>query len=96
MDETDEKLLKNYIKGGSLAYNLNHLTYEEENEFIDYKTKISEWIANNKSEQTLKIQTSNPILQYLIHKDIRYNYKNIWSISDHKSVCIQYFLLFIF
>lgn len=87
MDETDEKLLKNYIKEDSLAYNLNHLTYEEENEFINYKTKISEWIAN-KSGETLKVETSNPILQYLIHKDIRHNYKNVWSISDDKSVCI--------
>lgn len=88
MDETDEKLLKNYIKEGSLAYNLNHLTYEEENEFVNYKTKISEWIANKRNEETLKVETSNPILQYLIHKDIRQKYKNIWSISDDKSVCI--------
>lgn len=87
LDETDEKLLKNYIKEDSLAYNLNHLTYEEENEFINYKTKISEWIAN-KSGETLKVETSNPILQYLIHKDIRHNYKNVWSISDDKSVNI--------
>lgn len=96
MDETDEKLLQSYIKEDSLAYNLNHLTYEEENEFIDYKTKISEWIANN-NEETLKVETSNPILQYLIHKDIRHNYKSTWSISDDKSVCILlFYYLFIF
>ena len=62
-------------------------------ELNEYRNQISEWMA--RSEQTtLKLPVTNPTLQYILHKDLRNNYNNIWTVSDTKSVCIIVLLLF--
>ncbi|XP_043507730.1 pre-piRNA 3'-exonuclease trimmer-like isoform X2 [Frieseomelitta varia] len=84
LNEPDEKLLKDYLTQGDLANILEHLSFEEEVELNEYKNQLSEWMA--RSEQTtLKLPVINPVLQYILHKDLRNNY-NIWTISDTKSM----------
>lgn len=84
-------MLKDYLTQNDLANILEHLSFEEEIELNECKNQIYEWMA--RSEQTtLKLRVINPILQYILHKDLRNN--NIWTISDNKSVCIIVLHLF--
>ncbi|KAK9302513.1 hypothetical protein QLX08_005504 [Tetragonisca angustula] len=85
LNEPDEKLLTDYLTQGDLANILKHLLFEEEMELNEYRNQISEWMA--RSEQTtLKLPVTNPTLQYILHKDLRNNYNNIWTVSDTKSM----------
>ncbi|KOX76046.1 Poly(A)-specific ribonuclease PARN-like domain-containing protein 1 [Melipona quadrifasciata] len=85
LNEPDEKLLKDCLTKYDLANIVEHLLFEEEIELNECKNQISKWMARSE-DLTLKLQVTNPTLQYILHKDLRNNYNNIWTASDNKSI----------
>ncbi|CAL7951721.1 unnamed protein product [Xylocopa violacea] len=86
LDEADEKLLAHHIEQGNLVNNIEHLSHDEENVFKDCKHKISEWLKKEKDNTLLQIETPSPILQYMVHKELRNSFKNIWTSSGYKTI----------
>ncbi|KAK1120281.1 hypothetical protein K0M31_012641 [Melipona bicolor] len=85
LNEPDEKLLKDCLTKYDLANIVEHLLFEEEIELNECKNQISKWMARSEDIK-LKLQVTNPTLQYILHKDLRNNYNNIWTTSDNKSI----------
>ncbi|XP_076289779.1 pre-piRNA 3'-exonuclease trimmer [Lasioglossum baleicum] len=88
VNQIDEELLKEYLEKGNLDNSLEHLSYAEEDEFKECKQRVYQWLTNEPNEISLKLATSSPILQYMIHKELRSAFKNIWTMSSYKSVII--------
>ncbi|CAK9798256.1 Pre-piRNA 3'-exonuclease trimmer [Anthophora plagiata] len=88
LDEIDEKLLKEYIEQGNILNNYTQLTYDEENHLKECKDKVLKWLAEESNQTSLNVQTMNPILQYILHKQLRSSFENIWTTSGYKSIDI--------
>ncbi|XP_076754248.1 pre-piRNA 3'-exonuclease trimmer [Xylocopa sonorina] len=86
LDEADEKLLTHHLEQGNLLNNFDHLSYEEEDVFKDCKNKISEWLKKDNNMVSIQVETPSTVLQYMVHKGLRNNFKNIWTTSGHKTV----------
>ncbi|XP_076232531.1 pre-piRNA 3'-exonuclease trimmer isoform X2 [Calliopsis andreniformis] len=89
LDELDEELLRKHLEEDNILNNLEHLTFDEEDEFKDCKSKVYEWLKNPYSDcNSLEIETISPTLQYMVHKRVRQNFNNVWTISGYKSVLV--------
>lgn len=86
LDEIDEQLLRDYVNQDNLINKLEQLSYEEEDDIKHCRSKISGWIKKGPKEPSFKLDTSSPILQYLIQKELRTKFKNIWTTPGFKSV----------
>lgn len=75
----------------NLINKLEQLSYEEEDDMKHCRSKISGWIKKGPKEPSFKLDTSSPILQYLIQKELRTKFKNIWTTPGFKSACKCYF-----
>lgn len=93
LDEIDEQLLRQQISEGSLTCNLEHLTFDEEDVFKVCKNKVWNWLENNPADLSFELKTASPILQYMVHKEIRNSFKNIWTASGNRSVCVKRYLI---
>lgn len=65
----------------------NLISYKEEDDLRDYINQVAKWL-NTSSEETssYKINAANPILQYLVHKELRNRFPNIWTLSGNNEV----------
>ncbi|XP_053994436.1 pre-piRNA 3'-exonuclease trimmer-like [Hylaeus volcanicus] len=88
LDEIDEKLLKQHLDEGNLSQNMEHLSYEEEDDFKDCKNKVFNWLKRSPNQVSLEIKTASPILQYMVHRELRSRFNNIWTVSGCKSVTV--------
>ncbi|KOC67680.1 Poly(A)-specific ribonuclease PARN-like domain-containing protein 1 [Habropoda laboriosa] len=88
LNEIEEKLLKEHIEQGNILNSLEHLTYEEEDYLKESKKKAFDWITNDSNEALFKVETSNPFLQYVLHKELRSSFDNIWTLWKRESVYI--------
>nr|XP_033323389.1 pre-piRNA 3'-exonuclease trimmer-like isoform X1 [Megalopta genalis] len=88
VDQIDEQLLREYVEEGKFMSNLEHLSYHEEDVFKECKDKVEEWLVTPTNEITYELATVTPILQYMVHKELRTHFKNIWTISGNKSVIV--------
>ncbi|XP_078035715.1 pre-piRNA 3'-exonuclease trimmer isoform X2 [Augochlora pura] len=88
IDQIDEELLKEYVKEYNLSNYIDHLSYHELDIFCNCRNKIKEWLLTAPHEISIEIKTVTPILQYIVHKELRNHFKNIWTISGHKSVIV--------
>ncbi|XP_076646036.1 pre-piRNA 3'-exonuclease trimmer [Halictus rubicundus] len=88
LDQIDEEILKEHLEKGNLDNNLENLSHHEEYELKECKQIVYHWLTYNPNEISLKLATSSPILQYMIHKELRNTFKNIWTMSGYKSVII--------
>ncbi|KZC12235.1 Poly(A)-specific ribonuclease PARN-like domain-containing protein 1 [Dufourea novaeangliae] len=88
LDEIDEDLMTKHVKEGNLQRNLEYLSYEEEDDFKDCKNKVSEWISTYPNEISMVLKAASPILQYMMHKELRSSFKNIWTVYGHKSITV--------
>lgn len=77
-----------HIIQGDVENCLSLLSYDEEENFKECKSKVCEWISNKSENAPLKLETITPMVQYVLHKDLRNNYNDIWTTSDCKSVCM--------
>lgn len=86
LDEVDEKLLRDHLAQGNLTHNLEHLTYEEEDMFKDCKTKVFKWLTNKQNQTPFQLEATSPILKYMLQKEIRSSFKNVWTTAGYKNV----------
>ncbi|XP_033190589.1 pre-piRNA 3'-exonuclease trimmer isoform X2 [Bombus vancouverensis nearcticus] len=89
IDEIDESLLRNHIVHGDVENYLSLLSYDEEENFKECKSKVYEWISNKLENAPLKLEVITPMVQYVLHKDLRNNYNDIWITSDNKSINVM-------
>lgn len=88
LDETDQAILQQQSDENVLFRNVERsISYKEEDSLKDYINKVSEWL-NTASEETssFKIDTPTPILQYLVHKELRHHFPNVWTFSGNNMV----------
>ncbi|XP_043260056.1 pre-piRNA 3'-exonuclease trimmer-like [Colletes gigas] len=88
LDEIDETRMKNLLKEGKLACNMQHLTYQEEDIFKDCKNTVSKWLQTKPHEISFELKMISPTLQYMVHKELRNNFENIWTVSKHNAVVV--------
>ncbi|CAK9831519.1 Pre-piRNA 3'-exonuclease trimmer [Anthophora retusa] len=88
LDEIDEKLLKEYIEQGNILDNCTQLTYNEEDYLKECKDKVFKWLTEKSDQTSLKLEAMNPILQYILQKQLRSSFNNIWTTSGYKSIDI--------
>lgn len=43
-------------------------------------------MSNKLENAPLKLEVITPMVQYILHKDLRNKYNDIWTTSDNKSV----------
>ncbi|XP_050486227.1 pre-piRNA 3'-exonuclease trimmer-like isoform X2 [Bombus huntii] len=89
IDEIDESLLRDHIVHGDVENYLSLLSYDEEENFKECKSKVYEWISNKLENAPLKLEVITPMVQYVLHKDLRNNYNDIWITSDNKSINVM-------
>nr|XP_031827939.1 pre-piRNA 3'-exonuclease trimmer-like isoform X1 [Nomia melanderi] len=87
INQSEEEQLKVHIDKGDLDNNLKHLSYGEEDDFKYCKNKVEEFLKQT-DKISFTLQTPSPILQYMMHKELRNNFKNIWTIPGYKSITV--------
>ena len=88
-NEIDEKLLHDHMEQGDVENYLSFLSYDEEENFKECKSKVCEWISSKLENASLKLEVITPMVQYVLHKDLRNNYNNIWTTTDYKSIDVM-------
>ena len=78
--------------------NFEHLTYDEEDDLKDCTNKVYEWLKSSPDQISFELETASPILQYMMHKELRSTFPHIWTVSGHKCVrrkhCLSLMLRF--
>ena len=88
LDEADERLLKQHMDEDDFMVNFEHLTYDEEDDLKDCTNKVYEWLKSSPDQISYELETASPILQYMMHKELRTTFPNIWTVSGHKCVIV--------
>lgn len=86
LDEIDEALLRKQLEGGNIIRNIEHLSYKEEEIFRECKKKVQQWISGCPHQISLTLHISSPILQYMVQKELRDSFRNIWTSASYKHV----------
>lgn len=61
--------------------------YKEIDDLNDYIVQIKKWLDTASDEtSSFKINTSRPILQYFMHKELRNRFSNVWTLSGNNMV----------
>ncbi|XP_015602322.1 pre-piRNA 3'-exonuclease trimmer isoform X2 [Cephus cinctus] len=88
LNEIDEAELCNQLKTNSnLCYEEQFLSYKDENELKVHSFQIFEWLQTNPKDPIV-IHTSTPILQYLLQKELRNQFPNIWTYAGDRKVTV--------
>lgn len=91
LNEADQAILQQQLQDNMLFRNVERsISYKEEDILKDYIHQVSEWL-NRASDETssFKIDTSTPILQYLMHKELRNRFRNVWTFSGNNMVTVM-------
>ncbi|KAL6437322.1 hypothetical protein ACFW04_005079 [Cataglyphis niger] len=91
LNEIDQATLQQQLQDNVLFRNVERsISYKEEDILKDYINQVSEWL-NKASDETssFKIDTSTPILQYLMHKELRNRFPNVWTFSGNNMVTVM-------
>ncbi|XP_076163424.1 pre-piRNA 3'-exonuclease trimmer isoform X2 [Ptiloglossa arizonensis] len=88
LDEIDEALLRKQLEGGNIIRNIEHLSYKEEEIFRECKKKVQQWISGCPHQISLTLHISSPILQYMVQKELRDSFRNIWTSASYKHVSV--------
>lgn len=88
LDQIDEAILQQQLQENTLLDNVEQsMSYMEEEDFKDKITQVLEWV-NTASDETdsFKVETATPTLQYLMHKELRNRFPNVWTFSGNNMV----------
>lgn len=89
LDEEDEALFKEQLKNEELIRNVERrVSYREEDDIKDYKNRVAEWLNNSEDSVSFQINNISPLLQYLLHKELRAHFVNIWTLSSNNSITV--------
>lgn len=71
-----------------LLYNVEQsMSYMEEEDFKDKITQVLEWLNTASDEiDSFKVETLTPTFQYLMHKELRNRFPNVWTFSGNNMV----------
>ncbi|XP_072760926.1 pre-piRNA 3'-exonuclease trimmer [Anoplolepis gracilipes] len=90
LNETEQATLQQQLQKNVLFRHVERsVSYKEEDILKDYIIQVSEWL-NTASDETssFKIDTPTPILQYLMHKELRNHFLNVWTLSGNNMVTV--------
>lgn len=91
LSEADEAILQKQLQDNVLFRRVERsISYKEEDTLKDYISQVSEWL-NTTSDETnsFKINTPTPILQYLMHKELRKCFPNVWTFSGNNMITVM-------
>ncbi|XP_025157816.1 pre-piRNA 3'-exonuclease trimmer isoform X2 [Harpegnathos saltator] len=90
IDEQEKEILQQQIQQNTLIYNIKQvISFTEEDTLKNTINEVAKWLATNIDEtNSFKIKTSSPNLQYLMHKELRKHFPNIWTLSGNESVTV--------
>lgn len=64
-----------------------HISHKEEDDLKDYINQVAEWLnITGEETNTFQVDAATPLLQYLIHKELRNRFPNIWTLSGNNEV----------
>ncbi|XP_026824613.1 pre-piRNA 3'-exonuclease trimmer isoform X2 [Ooceraea biroi] len=90
LDEAGEATLEQQLRNDVLSRNLERhmLIMEDYNIHKDNVNRVTEWLQTACHENSLKIDTRTPFLQYLMHRELRSRFPNTWTLSGDNSVTV--------
>lgn len=65
-------------------------SYLEEDELKASYNEVSDWIKNPNAGESMILEASSPMIEYLIQKELRIRFLNIWTEPKNKKVRIIY------
>jgi len=88
LDEVDEAILKQQLEQNVFFRNAKHnISFRQDyNTHKDNINRVIEWLNKDINDSSFNIDTDTPFLQYLMHKELRNRYPNIWTLSGNNSV----------
>ncbi|KAG7212344.1 hypothetical protein KM043_012665 [Ampulex compressa] len=90
LSEKEEALLKQQLAANVLVRNVQRsVSYQDEDNLRNYSNIVADWLQTSpKNEASLEVKVATPLLQYLMHKELRNRFQNIWTLSGEHSVII--------
>jgi len=88
LDEVDEAILKQQLEENVFFRNAErNISFRQDyNTHKDNINRVIEWLNKDTDDSSFDIDTDTPFLQYLMHKELRNRYPNVWTLSGNNSV----------
>lgn len=89
LDEQRELKLRHSLKHDSLIDNcIIFDSFDDEENFALSIDKVSKWLNKKPLEKSLEIEYSNSIQKIYLHKELRNNFKQIWTEEKEKTILV--------
>lgn len=88
LDEVDEAFIQQRLQENALLRSAErNISFRDDfNTCKDHVNRVTDWLDTACDESSLKIDTRTPFLQYLVHKELRNRFRNVWTLSGDNSV----------
>ncbi|XP_033230635.1 pre-piRNA 3'-exonuclease trimmer-like [Belonocnema kinseyi] len=90
LDEADEIELRNELHEDILMRHLERfISNKDSDELRDSRNKVADWLRQKTEPYAaMEIETDSPFLQYLMHKELRYQFPDIWTYPGKRKVIV--------
>ncbi|KAL0105870.1 hypothetical protein PUN28_015945 [Cardiocondyla obscurior] len=90
IDQDDEANLQQQFKENTIFENVEELImYKEKDDFRNVVTQVFNWLNTSSSDtDSFKIESATPTLQYFMHKELRKQFPNIWTLSGNNMITV--------
>lgn len=88
LNEEDERNFRKDLNNNALVNYLDRLlSYSDEDEIKHCWNTVAEWLQKKGQQTVLQLNVDKPLVQYLVHKELRKRFLNIWtSVSDENVI----------
>lgn len=101
MNETEEKELREQVYNGTfLQLTADYIPIEISGDVEDKVNSVHDWLNSESHKDTLELDVTSPLMEYLLHRDIRIRFNKVWTKTGINQVqnifCTLFYLVFYF
>ncbi|XP_046744638.1 pre-piRNA 3'-exonuclease trimmer-like [Diprion similis] len=90
LNEEEEQELRRRVADNILLRNIERsVSYMEEDKLKESYNRVAEWLKTSNVGEPMSLDAASPMLEYLMQKELRTRYPQIWTEPRHGKIILQ-------